>query len=257
MELLCWFGRWMYPLHNLKTYLCHSLPIDCGKRLSLFSFFIKASPLYPFVQWSIWCKNNEPFYFCGDVYYFMPMKAVVTHPVKRIFKFILRDSFLTSLAGSNSECGHWGGVCPKPCSLGSSWQRSCRRGFRRPYLDLRCWRGTDTYLLFFYFYISFKDLVKLLARPCGPQEPSWVRLPISIDFSGSWARLPWSLIWPPLSACRTHREWPRFPAEHRRIPSCPGAQHALPTNFMTMQVCHIHHAAVESGLCCLFQKVKF
>lgn len=130
--------------HNPQKHLCPSVPIDRGKRLSLFSFFIKVSPLYPLIQWSIWFKHNEFFHFCTRhvYYYFMRMKAVVTQPVKHIFKFLFRDSFVTSLAGSNSKCGHRGGVCPQPCALGSSWQRSCCWRLRRPYLGLRRWRGT-------------------------------------------------------------------------------------------------------------------
>lgn len=145
----------------------------------------------------------------------MHTRASVTHPVKRsivdsyisihIQRFLV--SLVTPLAGPNSKCGHWGGVRPEPCSLGSRWQGSCRWGLGRPYLDLRRRRGTCYSVWVFWFSVSvfrlllfffglciwFKYLVKFLAAPCGPWEPSRVRLQISIDFSGSLGRLPWGL----------------------------------------------------------------
>lgn len=43
--------------------------------------------------------------------------------------------------GSHSQCHHRRSFCPQPCPLGPGWEGGSCWWFRRPHMDLWCWRG--------------------------------------------------------------------------------------------------------------------
>lgn len=45
--------------------------------------------------------------------------------------------------GSHSKCDNRRSFCPQPCPLGPGWEGGSSWWFRRPHMDLWCWRGTN------------------------------------------------------------------------------------------------------------------